>query len=259
MEISAIIDKFCLFVNKSIDIKSFELWIYNNNNEIMEKIGNEEYIEIASIDFNKKNDINKLRIIIRDLLKNRYDIECIDFKKEKTLNKNDFYNISIRGRVAYSICCLENVIIFFRYDESKWEILLRYLWTYTTIDFIDTWQDISSELLPETIMEFSKYNNDYEYIREDEFYKLYDLYRNANEEIKKIINLIFYIGTSELYGAIRNNGEGSLKKLEDLIDLMIEEEIQLPKIDKFERLVFDQNDGYGKIFDRKEYCVIHNM
>lgn len=42
-----------------------------------------------------------------------------------TINKNDFIDISIRGRVAYAICCLENTIKSRGYSIKDWTIVLQ--------------------------------------------------------------------------------------------------------------------------------------
>lgn len=65
-----------------------------------------------------------------------------------------FRHISMRGRVAYGISCFENAIIALKYDINDWKIVLNYLWEFTNIQYLDDWNDIVVELIPENLTEF---------------------------------------------------------------------------------------------------------
>jgi len=85
------------------------------------------------------------------------------------MNRNDFTLISIRGRVAFSICCFENTLKYFNYDTSNWRTVLERLWTYTNIEFFDDWHYPIAEILPECILEFNTFKDEnYEYLSEGE-------------------------------------------------------------------------------------------
>ncbi len=43
----------------------------------------------------------------------------------------NFINVSIRGRVGFSILCLENSISFFELPNLDWSLILKLLWSYT--------------------------------------------------------------------------------------------------------------------------------
>ena len=46
---------------------------------------------------------------------------------------NEFKKISIRGRIAFSISCLEAAILKANGNLNDWEIILNQLWKYTVI------------------------------------------------------------------------------------------------------------------------------
>lgn len=97
-----------------------------------------------------------------------------------------FKSMSIKGRVAYAINCLENCIKFYSYNVDDWSFVLNQLWTFTNIECIDDWCYQTAELLPEAILENDKYIKvNYEFINVDEFYNLHALYQSANDTNNK--------------------------------------------------------------------------
>ena len=76
-------------------------------------------------------------------------------QEEQWVYSHPFYKVSGRGRVAYLILCLEEVLLFYGQDFSAWERILRELWSITNGsegDWIGTWLDSVLELLPSQIL-----------------------------------------------------------------------------------------------------------
>lgn len=76
-------------------------------------------------------------------------------QEEQQVYSHPFYKVSGRGRVAYLILCLEEVLLFYGQDFSAWERILRELWSITNGsegDWIGTWLDSVLELLPSQIL-----------------------------------------------------------------------------------------------------------
>lgn len=46
---------------------------------------------------------------------------------------NILKQISLKGRVAYSIACFENTLFFLNYNTDDWKMVLEYLWQFTSI------------------------------------------------------------------------------------------------------------------------------
>jgi hypothetical protein len=173
------------------------------------------------------------------------------------MNKNDFFDISIRGRVAFSICCFENAIKHFSYKIDEWIFIIEKLWAYTNINSFDDWHYLIAEVLPDSILENNIYNNlNFDFIDEEEFYKMANLYNKSNEIILKIIKYIFNIGISEFYGRLVNYGQKTLDNLKILIDYMTSNKITLPDLDKFMSFSYGDNDGWGNKFEGKILSTI---
>lgn len=76
-------------------------------------------------------------------------------QEEQRVHSHPFYKVSGRGRVAYLILCLEEVLLFYGQDFSAWEQILRELWSITNGsegDWIGTWLDSVEALLPSQIL-----------------------------------------------------------------------------------------------------------
>ena len=60
--------------------------------------------------------------------------------------------ISMRGRVASGLMCLEEAILHLVQDPTQWTWLLRQLSTYTSIDHLDNWLYKVAGITPEVIL-----------------------------------------------------------------------------------------------------------
>lgn len=179
-------------------------------------------------------------------------------KGDERMNQN-FEDISIKGRVAYGINCLENAINHYNYGKEKWQFVLGQLWKFTDIEYLDDWYYQTAEFMPDSILEDEKYNEaDFEFIDKAQFYKLYDLYTNANEPVKRMIRMIFDIGSKELYGKIQGHSDSTLKHLKEVMNLCQSENIKLPNGEIYRKYSFEENGGWGESFEGREMSLILN-
>ncbi len=168
------------------------------------------------------------------------------------MDMNEFKKISLRGRVSYSIRCFENTLVYLNYHVEDWKIVLEYLWGFTDIQYLDDWNGIISEIIPENLLEFVSYKeHDFEYLDEDNFRYLYQLYQNIDEKIDYLMSAIYDIGASHSYSVIEGYGQKSFNELARLIDYMIKNHIPLPDVDSFRRFSIEENRGWGNEFEGK--------
>ncbi len=165
------------------------------------------------------------------------------------MNIDVFKPISIRGRVAYGICCLENALIALQYNLENWNIVLKHLWRYTASSNLEDCNRAALEVMPECILEFPEYDDDYEQISEDEYKILYELYQNLDESIDILLKRIYYVGVSDAYSSITNYSPGSLIQLQFIISCMREKDFPLPDPKEFMRFSILEDDGWGEEFD----------
>lgn len=57
------------------------------------------------------------------------------------MNIQEFNKISIRGRVAYGIVCLEEAIKKYSLEHLDWDFMLKILWSYTNGN-VGKWHEI---------------------------------------------------------------------------------------------------------------------
>lgn len=173
------------------------------------------------------------------------------------MDKNNFKNISLTGRVAFGITCFENTLLSLNYNVNEWRTVLEYLWEFTSIKYLDDWNGIVAEIIPDNLLEFRTYEeHDFEYLDEKHFEYLYNLYQNIDEKIDFVITAIYNIGTSHAYSIIEGYGQRSLEELEILVNYMIKNNISLPDIKPFERFSITENRGWGNKFDGKSISSI---
>jgi hypothetical protein len=160
-----------------------------------------------------------------------------------------FQEISMRGRVAYSLMCLEEAIQKRAKDPVKWVWPLRQLWSYTSTTDLEEWMVITSEILPSVVIGEEDYgNNQFKHLTPDQFVALRELYNENETFLGGIVELVFDIGTSELYGGIKDGGQYSLAKLGKLDSLMADCSLDVPDISALFDKSFDQQHGWGNRF-----------
>ena len=170
--------------------------------------------------------------------------------------KNNYLNqisvLSIRARVAFSALCLENSILYKKYNIEDYSIVLSALWEYTSIEYIDDWQDIFVDVIPSVIEGANNYeDDDFFMLNRRDFFYLKSLYKESDQVILYIIEKTFYVGTIDLYGAIENNSPESLSIVSDIIDLLVANNVPLPNLEPLLKFTLGPN-GWGEKFERSE-------
>lgn len=160
-----------------------------------------------------------------------------------------FINISIRGRVAFAILCLEKAIAHFGFEKYDWTFILNQLWSITNTK-LGSWHYPLAECTGRSIINDTEFLDDLEFLTEEKFWELNKLYKKSNMIILRMIDLIFEISTRDLYSSISHGSPDTLNYLQEIIDLMEQNNISLPEIKLFEKFPITENDGWGREFKR---------
>lgn len=170
-------------------------------------------------------------------------------------------NISIRGRAACCISCLENALLHYGYNCQEWKFVLEHLWSFMNAQYVDNWFYETADIVPKFLLEDIKYDEEeFELIDEKKFHELYELYNRTNEIIKELIKLIFDLVSVELYGRIQGYSEGTIVIVKRVIQLCKKENIQLPDIADYKKYSFSIADGWGEDFEgRKLSKILSNI
>ena len=182
--------------------------------------------------------------------------------ESKTMNK--LADISMNGRMAYTIMCVEAYLVS-KYPDRDWTIVSREMWKATN-EYWDIFYDAFCELLPEIFLTYDSYNEDLaKSISEEEFKIIKQLYAGittgsedeSNDEFSQMIRKPFdfcmaYEGTGIGDGS---EGYAIIKEAEKILT---ENGIPLPDYHKVLFSSFSELNGWGNDFDGRPLSVILN-
>ena len=160
--------------------------------------------------------------------------------------------ISIRGRFAFGVKCIEQYA-FEKNIDNKWIYkILETLWEFTNTDRLDIWDEKIEDLNPWNILEEHPDNNpsDYKTLSINEFNELYIFYNSLDKNFIDMIGNVIEIGTGNLYGATGKFSLFSLKPTLEVLRIAKLEIKQIPDIKFFEFSKFSEENGWGNNFSK---------
>lgn len=163
----------------------------------------------------------------------------------------EFADISVLGRVAYAICCLEKIFASSGYINDKVLKFIELLGSCTN-SMLDVWQDKIADILPNCFMQGNSEFCEECGISSDELKALY----NSDAAIPVITELIYYMCTCELYGKISGNSPMTLEKLNEVFQIMKCRKSEVPEISEFKKFSFNIDSGWGEQFDFREISLL---
>ncbi|WP_288886037.1 hypothetical protein [uncultured Eubacterium sp.] len=170
------------------------------------------------------------------------------------MNNKLFKDISIRGRVAYSIKCLQ-IYTTAKYPNVNYKEILDFASRITDdSDYIDESAMAYMEIIPEYLYEFNNYlDADFDYITEEQFNNFRNIISNNDEELNKIMKSIYDITMEYCYEAMEPGAPRTLPYLKLINEILINNSLSLPDINNFISFSFNINDGWGKHIKQSEY------
>ena len=163
-----------------------------------------------------------------------------------------FNNLSIRARAAYGILCLESFINHLGYNADKWLIITDELWKFTNSN-PGIWHEYMSEMTPFAINENIPFESKgCDHINKGKHDLLQQLYQYADNDLLTTIDLIFNIGTRDLYSSVTKGSPDTINYLKEIIRIINCHTISLPDIALVRRFTITENEGWGKEFSRND-------
>lgn len=181
----------------------------------------------------------------------------IQLNEVKMNISEDFTMMPIFSRIAYSLRCLEKSLIFYNCSIDKWSWVLEKLWEFSSAQWFDEWCYEVTCYLPNIILEEKYTSENYEYISEEQYNRLYNLYSESNKIVLEILELVYEISEVEIYSRIANYSQDTLMVLKKIVEVMNANNIELPDFSDLSRISFDINRGWGERLG-KEYSLILN-
>lgn len=175
--------------------------------------------------------------------------------------KEKLKKISLRGRYAFGLICLEKLIQHYAIDSKEVRGIILKMWNITSSEKLGVWHGFLVEHNPRIIIEEFKlfregkfqFNDiDYDTINNElELRNRYNTLRTLPEKVMDLIDKLYEIATIDLYGGCGEFSERTYKATIELIEIMETfPTICLPEIKVFEFSSFEQNSGWGNSFLR---------
>ena len=170
---------------------------------------------------------------------------------------SDFNNISMNGRMAYAILCVEKYLLE-TFPANNWTELSKLMWKATSI-YWDEWDDKFIEIIPEYLFEFNSYaESDFEEITEDEYNLFVTLFKNKPIVINTLLMKLHKIQEVYCYSSIPGNGKEASQIVLDICDILEKDGVTLPNIGIVSFSSFSERDGWGNNFDGTKLSLVLN-
>jgi hypothetical protein len=173
-----------------------------------------------------------------------------------------FKDISIRGRFAFGLTCLENLIAYYNLDSEELDSLIGGFWQFTEAEYVDSALPYLVEANPKVILD------DYQLYQQGkiafdqiglqelqnpaEFKKRYELLKDLPESIKELKDTLESIVSIELYGKVVGYSGKTYQYTLDIIKLMQAfPETLMPQVEDYTFSSFGQSNGWGIRFTKE--------
>lgn len=166
-----------------------------------------------------------------------------------------FNKISIRGRYAFGMKCMETALVKFNINDDLLNRVIQKAWEFTTTQALDDWEDELSDLTPDCLMEIDieEVEDNALGLSKDELIRLKMTYEKLPQFILEIFHYTLWIGYEHLYSVVPNESPETLKYIKNIIRLMQQNNLPTPSIEKYLSLKFSEDSGWGKEISRSYF------
>lgn len=172
------------------------------------------------------------------------------------MNKKDFNNISMNGRLAYQLMCLESYLVG-KYSDRDFTKLMSFLWQVTSDMWWNEFADYVMDLTPSALFEYNSYDKqEWLILSKEQYNELTPLLKDLDDEVSDLFGLLreqayVYEGT-----IVPTNTKESIAIIFQTIEILENNNIKLPDIAKVQFSTIDQFNGWGDKFDGKKLSII---
>lgn len=174
------------------------------------------------------------------------------------MNKKDFNNISMNGRLAYQLMCVERYLLT-KYPKNDFTKLMQLLWQVTNGMYWDSFSDYVIDLEPSNLFEFDTYEEQ-EWLRlsKEEYDELIPCMNGLDNIVDDLFETLKEQTFVYAYTVVPKNTKESIDIVFDTIDFLKQDGIELPDIKLVEFSTIDQRNGWGDHFDGTKLSIILN-
>lgn len=162
--------------------------------------------------------------------------------------------ISIRGRIAYTIKCLQTFVDA-KYSDIDFKSVINMACSITdNSDYIDESAMAYMEIIPEYLYEFDSYPDaEFEYISEEQFNHFRNIIPSDDVDLNTIMKSIYNIAMEYSYESMEPGAPRTLSYIQSVKKILDKNKLPLPDIAFFSKFSFSENDGWGSFINKSEY------
>ncbi len=170
---------------------------------------------------------------------------------------SDFENISMNGRMAYLILCVEKYLIT-KYPHTDWTVLSKWMWKATS-EYWDEWGYRFIEIIPEYLFEFDSYEaSNFEAISKEDYDYFTKLFKDNTEILNELLQKLYDMQEVYCYTSIPGKGNDAIQIVLDMCNVLEKENVSLPDPSIVSFSTFKDKDGWGEDFDGEKLSLILN-
>ena len=174
------------------------------------------------------------------------------------MEKQQFKTISMTGRLAYAILCLETYLTR-KHPEKDFTCLSNLLWLGTSSMGWDDYYELMDDLMSEFLFASETYDpENFSQLKEEDFKKIHALLRGIEKESDSFFSILHDITSVYAYSEIPGCGAESIEILFKGISILEALGIPLPNIESISFASFSERNGWGKRFDGTKLSLILN-
>ena len=174
------------------------------------------------------------------------------------MNKKDFKNISMVGRLAYQLMCAERYFTY-KYPNEDFTELFKLLWPVTNGMYFDTFSGYIVEIEPSCMLEFDSYEEqEWMYLTKEQYDIFKPLIQKFDQEDEDFMETLKDQAEVYAYTVVPKDTSESIDIVFDTIKFLKKHKIPLPDIKLVEFSTIDQRRGWGDHFDGTKLSIILN-
>lgn len=163
------------------------------------------------------------------------------------IQKEDFYNISIRGRIAYCILCLKKYADTVYPNDDFVSVYTMACRIIDGSDYVDEAAYRYMEIIPEYLFEFRDYqSSDFEYLSEQEYGWFVSVLNLNDKYLNSLMNQIYETAMLYAYTTVPIPAKRTAEMILEVIEVLKQCGITPPDISAVSEYTYDESDIFGK-------------
>ena len=171
------------------------------------------------------------------------------------MRRKDFENISMIGRMAYGILCVESYLQS-RFPDDDWTTLSELMWEATS-SYWDEWDNKFIEVIPEYLFEkVSFVESAFDCLTETEYNSFTELLKDKPSAVNDLLMKLHELQEVYCYTNIPGRGDEAIQIVLDICGILTQEGVELPSVSFVEFSSFSEKNGWGEQFDGRKLSFV---